>query len=444
VKENQLSIKKLLVYVLCGFSTYFCMVPHVWSEMDWSTDQLHEQLVSPPDQVTQQVYFGSSVSLTDKYAIIGAKKDDQIVDDGGSAYIYEKNDNEWILVKKIVGSHNNPKDYLGISVELAGDFAFAGASSYSLNENKEVGIVYVYQRQSSGEWLQTQTLIPEAIEDTHNFGCSIAAHNTQIVVGAYGNSKESGKAFIFQLEDNQWLQRQCLEPETPDIRGRFGKDVDIYNDFIIVGAYNAFSYKGAVYFFQKREGIWKQTQLIESPSPDYYTLFGDTVAMSDHYAVVGSKAESINDVRNIGSVYVFQRNENSWTLMSKLLAPDLQIDDRFGVSIDIEGNLLAVGGTKMDSDNVDSGAVHIYRLENNQFTFLRKISAQQSQGNMLYGSALKITNNSILIGAESNKINNYPIGSAFYYSLDASSPFGSDGVLGLDDIVRYLQILCTQ
>jgi len=438
-------VKNVFIFVLYTLSIFVGIVPEIWSEMNWSLGTLHEQLAVPPDHITPRVYFGASVALSDQFAIIGAKKDNQIVKNGGSAYIYEKNDvNEWILVKKIVGSNNNKNDYLGISVGLAGNFAFAGANSYSMNENSSLGIVYVYQRQNDGEWMQTQTLIPEAIDSTHNFGCSIAAYNTQLIVGAYGNTKESGKAFFFELEGNQWILRQCLEPKTPDIKGRFGNAVDIYDDYIIVGAYVGFDGKGVVYIFQKMEGIWKQIELFESPSPDYNTLFGYDVAINDQYAIVGSKGEYKDDMRNVGAVYVYQNKENSWEFMSKLSEPDLNIDDKFGVSIDINGDILAVSGTKMDSDIEDSGAVNIYRIKKNQFTLLKRITAQSAQTVMLYGSALKMYKNMVLIGAEGYKNNDYPIGGAYFYTLDSSEPFGSDGVLGLDDIVRFLQIMTSQ
>lgn len=436
--------KKSLVFICC-ICIHYSFVPQSWSEMDWSIVNLKEQMVSPPSHITDTILFGSSVAISDQYAIIGSKENSQIAYKGGSAYIFEKKEGKWLCVQEIVGSENNIKDYLGTSVALTGNYVFAGALKYDLDENnKDVGIVYVYQRQASGDWIQTQTLMPDTIEDSHSFGCSMATYNTQLVVGAFGDRDESGKVFLFELEDNQWIQRHCLIPDDPDLGGRFGCSVDIYQDYIIVGAYLGFDYQGAVYIFQRLESGWKQMELIKYPILDQIGHFGYAVSINDHYAAVGSKSEKENaGIRSTGAVYVYQRNNDTWEQMPKLLAPNLQKDDKFGLSIDLEGNILAVGGTKMDSDVVDSGSVNIYRIEENSFSFLRKIAAQQPRVYSLFASSLAMNRNNILIGAIGYvNSNEHETGSAYFYSLEMpSSPFGPDNVLGMDDIIHWLQIL---
>jgi len=430
-------LKKVSMFTYMMFLFYICFVPQTWGDIDWSTGTLIEQMVSPPEQITTKIYLGSSVAISNDYAIIGAKKDDSIVYQGGAASIYEKNEGKWSLVKRIDAQKSG---YLGRSVALAGNFAFASAPAFDIDDNqKDVGIVYVYQRQKSGDWVQTQTLFPDPIETLQNFGTSMATSNdTQLIVGGYGSSDHSGKAFIFELEGNQWIQRHYLEPEEPDIGGRFGIDVDIYNDYVIVGAYKAFSFQGAVYIFHKEDGHWIQKQRIISPYNHLYSFFGYSVSIHENYAVVGSKSEQLNDYRNAGAVYVYRRTENSWEQMPKLVEPDLQKEDRFGESLDIKGNILAVGSPKMDAEIVNSGAVNIYRIENDHFVLLRKITAKYPQEEVRYGCSLVIDEHQILVGSES--YDNYGVrnGSAFFYSFD---PYVPNGVLGLDDAIQVLKIL---
>jgi len=428
-------LKKHFLFVYLCLCFNICFVPQIWGEVDWSVGKLHEQIVSPPDQITESVFFGSSVAMSDKYAIIGSKSDNQIETDGGSVSIYEKNDGKLIFVNKFDGDQKSAK--LGTSVALAGNFAFAGASSHDLDEG-DIGIVYVYQRQDSGNWTQTQTLIPDEIENLHNFGCSMTTYNNQLIVGAYGKTKESGKAFIFELENNQWVQRHTLEPDEPDIGGRFGCAVDITKDYAIVGAYLGYGYKGAVYIFQKQEGSWKQMAFIPS-SLDYPSHFGYAVSINEQFAIVGSKGEKQNDIRNTGAVYVYRRNEHAWEQMSKLVEPNLQKDDKFGVSIDLEGNILAVGSTKMDSEVEDSGAVCIYRIEENQIVLLRKIVAKQPQSESSFACSVALFEDTILIGTEMYKKYRNQIGNAYFYSLESLSPF--DGVTGLDEVIHLMKVL---
>jgi len=437
-------IRRIKFVLICCVCINLFVATQLWGEMDLAIDNLKEQLVSPPSQITEEIFFGSSVAISDQYAIIGSKSDNQAITMGGSACIYEKNDGKWVFIQKFVGSNPHKNDYLGGSVAVSGNFVFAGAQGYDYDEiYKDMGIVYVYQRQESGDWIQTQTLAPDSIDDSHKFGCAMATSNMQIIVGAYGNSNESGKAFLFELENDQWIQRQCLTPEIPDIGGRFGIAVDIDNDYIIVGAYLGYDYQGAAYIYQKQESDWKQIELFKSPVLDQISHFGYAVSINDHYAAVGSKSErQVANIRNTGAVYVYQRNENTWEQMPKLLEDDLQKDDKFGVSLALEGNILAVGGTKLDSNIENSGAVNIYRIEENSFTFLRKIAAQQPHFEDYYASSLAMTHDMILIGAElySNS-NGNRTGGAYFYSLEMRAPFGQDNILGMDDIIHWLQVL---
>lgn len=423
-------IKKGALFVCLCLCIYFSYIPHIRAEMDWSIGSLHEQILLPPDQI-DEVFFGSSVAFSNQYAIIGSKKDIN----GGSAYIFEKIDGKWVFVKKFEATQTNAS--LGVSVALTGNFAFAGAMLYDRDENYiETGIVYVYQRQDSGNWTQTQTLMPDPIESVHYLGCSMAAENNQLIIGAYGNTKESGKAFIFELENNQWIQRHTLEPIEPDIGGRFGIAVDINMDYAIVGAYLGYDYQGTAYIFQKQEGAWKQIELLISPSQDSFTHFGYAVSINEQFAVVGSKSEKQNNIRNTGAVYVYRHNENLWEQMPKLVEPDLQKDDKFGVSIDLEGSILAVGSTKMDANLVDCGAASIYRIEENQFVLLRKISAKEPNIDSRFSNALAFCENNILIASEAYKQNS---GAVYYYSLEFLLPF--DGVTGLDEVIHLMKVL---
>ncbi|ETR72136.1 MAG: hypothetical protein OMM_07686, partial [Candidatus Magnetoglobus multicellularis str. Araruama] len=392
-----ITIKKLLLLLL-GIAINMCFFSHVFA----LSNPLSEQKVIP-ENPTANACYGSAVAISDKYAIIGSKKDGQVADKGGSAYIYEKIGGQWELQQKFVGEKDGVGDYLGLSVTLTGNYAFAGASSYNLDDShKDVGVVYVYYRQTSGEWVQFQKLVPDPIEGTHNFGTSLAVSNNQLIVGAYGNTSESGKAFIFELDhNNQWIQRHCLEPDEPDIKGRFGNSVDIYENYAIVGAYIGFGYKGAAYIFQKENGSWQQKQLMIAPYDDNYSYFGYSVGINNQYAVVSAYGESRNGYSNAGTVYIYQKNADVWELMSELFENDLQKSDKFGVSLDLKENILAVGATKMDSDIVDSGAVFIYWLGNDCYTKQRKIVPGDPITDSLFGSSVSIFGNDILIGNES-------------------------------------------
>ena len=77
--------------------------------------------------------FGSSVAVSDTFAVVGAKKDQLGSEIGsnigsGSAYIYEQQpDGAWQEVQKLVASTPGADDSFGRSVSISGMIAVIGA-----------------------------------------------------------------------------------------------------------------------------------------------------------------------------------------------------------------------------------------------------------------------------------------------------------------------------
>ncbi|MBF0452593.1 MAG: hypothetical protein HQK75_17965 [Candidatus Magnetomorum sp.] len=432
-------LKKQTVIIVTLFMALW--VTKAFSEMDWISKQLVEQKFVPSDLLKGEM-FGSSVAISDKYAVIGAKNDD---DKAGSIYIFEKVGTKWEMIQKFTNDSPTQNAYMGLSVATTGNFIFAGESCFDLDEeHKDLGAVHVYYRQSSGEWTKIQRVLPNPVENTHRFGTSMSVLDDTLIIGAYGETDESGKAFIFQQDGNQWRQVQCLEPEEPIIKGRFGNAVNISSDFVIVGAYLERDYLGGAYIFQKIDGSWQQTTKLLPPEEQKYSYFGYSVDINDTYAIVGAYGcKTSDDITNAGAVYIFKRGENAWEFLLKLTENDLGKSDKFGTSLDLENNVLMVGATKMDSSVVDSGAVFFYRLENDTCIKLNKIFASDATTDALFGQSFALQNNYFVVGANLTNDQNVRTGGVYVYEPFSyqTHPLGPDGVVSLDDIIHWLKNL---
>ncbi|MDD3666524.1 MAG: FG-GAP repeat protein, partial [Bacteroidales bacterium] len=77
--------------------------------------------------------FGCSVSISGDYAIVGAVGEDHdtiggaYTDGAGSAYIFKNTAGAWQQVQKIVASDREAEDFFGTSVSISGDYAIVGA-----------------------------------------------------------------------------------------------------------------------------------------------------------------------------------------------------------------------------------------------------------------------------------------------------------------------------
>ena len=83
-------------------------------------------------------YFGTSVSISGNYVIVGAYYEDEdavggaTLSSAGSAYLFAKDQggtDTWGQVKKIVASDRAANDYFGSAVSISGSYVIVGAGN---------------------------------------------------------------------------------------------------------------------------------------------------------------------------------------------------------------------------------------------------------------------------------------------------------------------------
>jgi PKD repeat protein len=145
-------------------------------------------------------YFGISVSISGGFAIVGARLDDDNGSNSGSAYIFEKSGSSWNQAAKLTASDGAYDDYFGYGVSISGRYAIVGA--YGDDDNRTgSGSAYIFEK-SGSSWNQVAKLTASdgAIGDSFSYGVSISGD--YFIVGAPGNDDKgtsSGSAYIFNI-----------------------------------------------------------------------------------------------------------------------------------------------------------------------------------------------------------------------------------------------------
>lgn len=88
--------------------------------------------------------------------------------------------------------------------------------------------------------------------------------------------------------------------------------------------------------------------------------FGHAIALDGNIIIVGAPYDG---EKNQGSVYVYRRNETTWTKEAKLTRPDHSATEGFGYSTSVKGTLIAVGDPGQPGGSGNQGAVSIYRFD---------------------------------------------------------------------------------
>jgi hypothetical protein len=103
----------------------------------------------------------------------------------------------WIPLQKLIASDAEAGDALGWSVGVSGDRAIVGAR-FDDDKGFSAGAVYVFERGAMGTWAQLQKLIASDGVAYDQFGVVVAVSGDRAIVGAVGEARATGAAYIFE------------------------------------------------------------------------------------------------------------------------------------------------------------------------------------------------------------------------------------------------------
>ncbi|MCP4346074.1 MAG: hypothetical protein GY795_11190, partial [Desulfobacterales bacterium] len=229
------------------------------------------------DRKTRE-YFGNSVSVSGNHAIIGAYGDDCNGNFSGSAYIFKKKGTSWSQKAKIIPSDGAAYDSFGSAVSISGKYAIVGA--YGADDYS--GSAYILKKHGKDWDIQAKLTASDGAAYDF-FGRSVSISGRYAIVGAFMNDDNRGAAYIFKRKGNSWIQQAKITPNDGAEGRLFGSDVSISGNYAIVGAVGIF--ENSVYIFKRDGTSWNQQIKITPDMPGI--LFGMSVSISRDYAVVG-------------------------------------------------------------------------------------------------------------------------------------------------------------
>ena len=356
--------------------------------------------------------FGSSVSISGNYAIIGAPGDSINAIDQGSAYIFVRQGNDWIQQAKLVAGDGAADDAFGHSVAISGDFAVVGAPFDDvlippfLNlENR--GSIYIFRRTGS-VWNQFIKLSGTDGAANDLLGYSVSISGNYIIAGAWGDDidgkSNQGSAYIYFFDGTTWAQQAKLVPGDGAGNDEFGYSVSISGDNVVIGApghTGALTQIGKAYVWFRISTIWFFDEVLEDDPLTASTgdRLGESVSISGLQIILGSESSGKSGKSASGFLMFFERVGTSWTWRGSKWAADAEQGDFLGHSVFINGNIAIAGATGDNSGAYENlGSVYVFKRSGNNWNFFRKIEIPANIDIKSFGNAVAMDGNNILIG----------------------------------------------
>jgi hypothetical protein len=289
-----------------------------------------------------------------------------------------------------------------------------------------------------------------------SFGAAVALDGDTLVVGAPGESSnavgiggvqsdtsqpDAGAVYVFTRSVGAagmvWSQSAYIKASNTRAGARFGSAVALAGTTLIVASDAESSGAsgiggnagdssapgaGAVYVFELAGGTWSQTAYLKASNASSGARFGTSIAFSGNTLAVGAPGEASaatgmnGDQANrsapgAGAAYVFTRALGVWSQEAYVKASNTRSGAKFGASVALKGDRLAVGapGDSSASTGINGnqsaggpiGAGAAYGLARFGSSWSHELFAKEqgpAHANDAFGSSVAVTQSSVMVG----------------------------------------------
>ena len=298
-----------------------------------NTGQWNRIELNPNDEL-QLGTFGTSLAIEGNRLVVGSAFNGFVRPFGipsfftnfergdESLYVFELNENnEWKQTAKIVTSDFSPDrdTAFGNNIDLYQDRIVAVAPSRGSASVWPIGVLYIFDIDSSGNWIETK-ITPGSTDSFNQFSGAVSTHGDFIAVGAASAKKiglgeteslvNPGMVYLYKRNQQaNWIETQLQPsdiPNTIDHELAFGQFIKLTADKLIIGAPGEPAVgvlASSVYLYSLDDSVVSETIVRFVDSSDVHFSFG-----YDQNRLMVPRFNAFGTIGNPGTIQVFEIN----------------------------------------------------------------------------------------------------------------------------------------
>ncbi len=233
-----------------------------------------------------------------------------------------------------------------------------------------------------------------------------------------------------------------LSPETQVLtpvstaRQFAGASVAIDGDLALIGVPGATNgASGLVVAYRRMGGVWMIVEQLRHPEEGatvaFTANFGAAVAIDGERAVIGAPNHGTGPTAGQGAAFVYDWDGDSWVRdASALVRPD-GTPPRFGASVAISGDRIAVGAPGT-AEGVIAGAVVTFETPTADGVTVPSVSTAEA-GDDLFGASVALEGTTLVVGAPGFDAPQPDAGAAYVFDL-VTDAWTQRGSLSIDTV----------
>ena len=252
---------------------------------------------------------------------------------------------------------------------------------------------------------------------------AVSVRGDVAVLGASGADVFAGVAYVYRFDGSTWVEEQKLTASDGNANDFFGGVVAVDGDVALVtasGDDDNGSSSGSVYMFRFDGSMWVEEQKLTASDGAVNDGFGRSAALFGDVAIIGSYLDDDNGSGS-GSAYVFRYDGSTWVEEQKLLASDGQSGDVLGSFMTMKGDLAIIGAPDDDDNGINSGSAYVFRFDGSMWVEEQKLTPADGQERDNFGSSMSVDGDVACVGSTGDDDGGSSTGSAYVFRFDGST-----------------------
>lgn len=337
---------------------------------------------------------GNTMEIDNDILVIGAPNDSENGVDAGAVFIYQRDsdNNGWKFRAKLKGESNS---HFGKAISLEGKHLAVASRNY----------IYFYR---GGGVIWQNASDPISISSAIDFDL-----NGDVLAVVSRNTLN-----MYTFNDGVWRQ---IGQSLNSTRYYSFNSVVVDKGHVFASQYGSYSSgpSRVNYYRFHDDGLSFQKWIVSGSRKIFY---GSSLALEDDYLFVG--ASGLNNDRGIVKIFRM-REDGEWVPYDTLFSSGKEdtrdsqyssIGERFGASLDIDGDFIAVGAPNGNEGEHAAGGVYIFQRHGNRWIEEIKLTTDEPKVNQQLGASVALDGMQVVSGAP-----NRPDKNVFSYTLKHSS-----------------------
>lgn len=359
--------------------------------------------------------FGFSSALSGIHLAVGAPDEN---DGRGAVYLFKLVDDGWQFNQHLSLSNGLAGDRFGQSLSMQANLLAIGAMQRNASGATNSGEVYLYER-TGDNWAKNATLTAASPQAGHHFGYNVVLSANRLAVATLRNEQTiAGQVYIFRQQGSTWTLEDTVGDPGIGSSDKYAASIDMDNDLLAIGSFNQSNCQnlndsdpGSVRVYQRsNNGIWNQIQKLEGEGST--DRFGFSVDIDGNRLAVGAQCEDkFHTNRTEGAVYIYEKSDDNFNLQQKVKAFQTAAFSLYGDRVALSGDTLIVTGSyEIPAHNINSsltaaGSAYLLERKNGNWQETRLFHPIDLESNDRFGISLSVDSGRVLIGAPGGENN---------------------------------------